>query len=114
MNDDAPVCSCVVDCSGLHEIASTKSNNLKSLYLDQLKKGIIAVPACVWMEFQELYNDEAAALAPHVTIKINMKRKYLLGAAAITEKLNAGFSRGPYEQRRSCHAATHFDSGQDP
>jgi hypothetical protein len=104
--DDAPECSCVIDCSGLYEIAATRSDNLKSLYLDHLKKGIIAVPACVWREFQKLYDEEAAALAPYVTIKINMKRAYYVGAATITEKLNAGFSRGAYDSHTDLYTAS--------
>jgi hypothetical protein len=91
MSDDPPGCSCVVDCSGLHEIASIKSDNLKSLYLDQLKQGTIAVAACVWKEFQDLYDDEASGLAPYVTVKINLKRAYYVGAARIADKLNSGF-----------------------
>jgi hypothetical protein len=106
MNDGAAECSYIIDCSGLHEIASTKSDNLKSLYLGQLKNGIIAVPACVWIEFQELYNDEAAALAPYVAVKINLKRAYYVGAATITEKLNAGFSRGAYDSHTDLYTAS--------
>jgi hypothetical protein len=106
MSDEPQACSCVVDCSGLHDIASTKSNNLKSLYLDQLKKGIIAVPACVWKEFQELYDNEASELAPYVTVKINMKRSYYVGAARIVDKLNSGFSRGAYNSQSDLYTAS--------
>ncbi len=106
MSDDPPKCSCVVDCSGLHEIASTGSNNLKSLYLDRLKEGAIAVPACVWKEFQELYDDEAVTLAPHIKIKINMKKAYYVGAASIADKLNSGFSRGAYDTQTDLYTAS--------
>jgi hypothetical protein len=103
MGDDPPECACVVDCSGLHEIASLKSDNLKSLFLDQQKKGIIS---CVWQEFRDLYDDEASALELYVTIKINMKKAYYLGAARIADKLNSGFSRGAYDRLTDLYTAS--------
>jgi hypothetical protein len=106
MGDDPPECTCVVDCSGLHEIANLKSDNLKSLFLDQLKKGIIAVPACVWQEFQDLYDDEASSLELYVTIKINMKNAYCVGAARIADRLNSGFSRGAYDRQTDLYTAS--------
>jgi hypothetical protein len=106
MSDDQVETSCVVDCSGLHEIASTKSDNLKALYLDKLVKGIIAVPAIVWKEFQDLYENEAAALAPYVTVKINLKKAYYVGAASIADKLNSGFSRGAYDGHTDLYTAS--------
>ena len=106
MNDDAPISKCVIDCAGLHEIASTKSNNLKSLYLDQLKCGVIAVPACVWKEFQEIYDDEALSLAPYIANKINLKNAYYKGAARIADKLNSGFPRGAYNRQTDLYTAS--------
>jgi len=106
MSDDLLGCSCVVDCSGLHEIARTNSDNLKSLYLDHLRKGVIAVPACVWKEFKELYDDEADALEPYISIKIKLKKAYLVGAARIADRLNSGFSRGPYDSLTDLYTAS--------
>lgn len=104
---DAPLkgCSCVVDCAGLHEIGSTKSDNLKSLYLDRLKKGNIGVPAIVWREYKELYEEEALIIEPSVAHKINMKRAYRVGAARIADKMNSGFSRGPYDSETDLYTA---------
>ena len=96
----------MVDCSGLSEIASTKSDNLKSLYLDRLSKGIIGVPTCVWQEFQELYEDQAVALEPYVARKINMKKRYNVGAASIADKTNSRFSQSPYDCHSDLYAAS--------
>jgi hypothetical protein len=90
MNEEASKCSCVVDTSGLHAIAAA-SGNLQSILLDKLKSGVIGVPACVWQEFGELYEEEVAILAPNIGNKIIMKRSTYVGAARIAEQLNSGF-----------------------
>ncbi len=58
-SEDDPPCSFIVDCAGLHEIASTQSNSVKDCCLECLARGIIGVPTRVWQEFEELYEDEA-------------------------------------------------------
>jgi hypothetical protein len=102
---DAPCC-CIVDCAGLHEIATTQSNSIKTICIDLLSKGIIGVPACVWHEFEELYEDEAATLAPFVKHKVRMQKNYRIGAAAIADKLNSGFSLSPYDEKTDWYAAS--------
>jgi hypothetical protein len=105
MCEDEPPCSFVVDCAGLHEIATTQSNSIKSICLDRLARGIICVPACVWQEFQELYEDEAASLAAHVKRKLRMQKKYYIGAAAIADGMNSRFSLSAYDLRTDWYAA---------
>jgi hypothetical protein len=103
-------CLCLVDSHGLYEIADTKEKKLKSFYLDQLSKGIIIVFSGGWNEFSDLYNDEANVLAPHISVKTNMKPKYRYGAASIADKLNSGFPKAPYNRNTDlltasiCHA----------
>jgi hypothetical protein len=104
--DEFEKCSCVVDCAGLHEIASTKSDNLKSLYLDSLKNGVIAVPSRVWQEYSELYEDEAAIIEASISRKINVTRAYQIGAARIADQKNSGFSRGPYDNESDLYTAS--------
>jgi hypothetical protein len=82
------------------------SGNLKTIILDQLESGIIAVPSCAWQEFQALYEDEAADIAPYVTAKIIMNRTIYIGAARIADKLNSGFSRGPYDNHTELYTAS--------
>jgi hypothetical protein len=106
MSDSDPPCAAVVDCAGLHEIAITKSNSIKSACLDHLSSGIIAVPACVWQEFEKLYESEAASLAPHVKRKLRMKKSYLVGAAAIADGMNPGFPMSPYDEKTDYYAAS--------
>jgi hypothetical protein len=105
MCEDGPPCSFVVDCAGLHEIATTQSNSIKSICLDGLAKGIICVPACVWQEFHELYEDEAVSIAPHVKRKLRMHKKYYIGAAAIADGMDARFSLSAYDLRTDWYAA---------
>jgi hypothetical protein len=81
MTDDEPQCSCVIDTSGLYELA-TASGNLRTILLDQLTKSAIAVPTCAWQEFEVLYEEEAAEIAPFVTKKIIMTKVVYLGAPA--------------------------------
>jgi hypothetical protein len=99
-------CLYLIDCSGLHELANTKSNSLKTLCIDFLSKGIISVPACVWQEFEELFEDEAAQLAPSVLHKVKMKKKYFVGAAWIADKSNPGFPLSPYDNYGDWYAAS--------
>jgi hypothetical protein len=103
--DDEPECLAVIDTSGLHELA-VSSGNLQTILLDQLKQGIIAVPTCVWQEFEALYEDEATQLAPYVTNKIIMKKSVYVGAARIADGLNSGFSRGAYDNHTDLYTAS--------
>lgn len=105
MTDETHECKCVIDCAGLHEIAITRSNNLKKPLIDALGSGEIGVPAVVWKEFKELYEDEAEELEPSVIFKIPMKKQYRVGAARIADKLNSGFSRGPYDSETDLYTA---------
>ncbi len=99
-------CECVVETHGLLEIAQTSSGNLKTTLLGQLEAGIIGVPACVWNEFQDLYPDEAEELEGHIPEKISLRKKaYTMKAAVLAEKLNSGFSRGPYDENTDLHTA---------
>ncbi|UPT84279.1 hypothetical protein HAP41_0000028330 [Bradyrhizobium barranii subsp. apii] len=105
MNEAAPKCSCVVDTSGLHAIAAA-SGNLQSILIEKLASGTIGVPACAWQEFDELYEEEAAILAPHISNKIIMKKSTYVGAARIAEKLNSGFPRGAYDNHTELYTAS--------
>lgn len=96
MSDNDSPCSCVVDTGGLHDIASA-TGNLKTVALNQLKNGTIAVPSWAWQELKEAYPEEADELLPHVTKRIVMKQSISVSAARIAEKLNSGFSKGPYD-----------------
>jgi hypothetical protein len=98
-------CTCVVDTSGLFAI-SVASGNLQSILLDELKSGMIGVPACAWQEFSELYEDKSAILAPYIGNKIAMKKSIYVGAASIAEKLNSGFSRGAYDNHIELYTAS--------
>jgi hypothetical protein len=98
-------CSCVVDTSGLHAIA-TATENLRTVLLEKLATGIIGVPACAWQEFVELYEDEAPIIVSHVAKKIIMKRSIYVGAARIAEKLNSGFPRGAYDNNTELYTAS--------
>jgi len=98
-------CQCIIDCAGLHEVACM-SGNLKATFLDHLKKGVIGVPASVWQEFQEIYEDEAPSIAPHIGFKIIMKRAYNVGAASIADKVNSRFSQSPYDRQADLYAAS--------
>lgn len=97
MSDDVADCTCVTDTHGLHAIA-TASANLKPILLEKLKDGTIGVLAVALREFSELYEDEATELKPYITTKITMTRAVRSGAARIADKLNSGFSRGPYDE----------------
>jgi hypothetical protein len=91
-----PDCSCVIDTSGLHAIANA-SGNLKATLLAKLEDGTIGVPSWAWQEFQKVFEDEAAALAPHITKRLQFSPQVNVRAARITEELSLGFSRGAYD-----------------
>lgn len=96
MTNAASQCSCVVDTDGLYCIAKA-SGNLKTLLLDHLKSGVIAVPVCAWQEFEKLYEDEAESLKPCIATRLTMKKAYHVGAASIADKLDSGFPRGIHD-----------------
>jgi hypothetical protein len=98
-------CAYVVDSAGLHEIVTTQSNNLKSLYLDRLERGIIGVPTIVWDEFEEAYDDEAELLKPHIARKIRARSSFKTIVATIADRTNASFSMSPYDRSADMYAA---------
>ncbi|WJR77072.1 hypothetical protein [Bradyrhizobium sp. NP1] len=98
-------CSCVIDTSGLHELA-TASGNLKATLIASLDNGTIGVPSWAWQEFKDLYEDEAKELAPHVSKRLQLTPHVEVRAARITEELNLGFSRGAYDNHVELHTAS--------
>lgn len=104
MSDDDPPCSCIIDTGGLHDIASA-TGNLKTIALNQLENGAIAVPSWAWQELKEAYPEEADELFPYVTKRVVMKQSITVGAARIAEKLNSGFSKGPYDNHTGLFTA---------
>jgi hypothetical protein len=105
MSEGLDGCSHVIDTHGLHAIAALKGNS-KATFKAALKSGEIAVPAMVWKEFQELYEDEAADLAPFVTTKLRMKTAYHIGAASIEEGSGVRFLQSSYDTHADlCTAA---------
>ncbi len=91
-----PDCSCVVDTNGLHAIANA-TGNLKPALLAKLADGTIGVPSWVSQEFHKIYKDEAAALSPQITKRLQYSPQVYARAARITEELDLGFSRGAYD-----------------
>lgn len=91
-----PDCSCVIDTSGLHAIANA-SGNLQAALLAKLDDGTIGVPTWAWQEFKNTFDDEAAAIAPHIVKRLQFSPQVNVRAARITEELNLGFSRGAYD-----------------
>lgn len=87
-------------------LKTSTSNSLKSLFIERLEAGEIAVPAVVWQEYEELFDDEAEVVAPHVKTKINLHKKYQIAAAAIADKTNSQFSRGAYDRQTDIYAAS--------
>jgi hypothetical protein len=57
-------------------------------------------------QFVELYEDEAVKLEPHIANKVRMKRRYLVGGAAIADGLNPGFPLSPYDLMTDYYAAS--------
>jgi hypothetical protein len=102
---DGVKCQCAIDCAGLHEIARM-TGNLKAVFLDHLSTGLIGVPACVWQEFQDIYEDDAPEIGPHIAVKINMKKTYHVGAASIADKMNSRFTLGPYDRQADLYTAS--------
>jgi rRNA-processing protein FCF1 len=105
MSDAAPECSCVIDTEGLRALV-TASANLRAILLEQMKIGVIAVPTCVWNEFKDLYEEDAADIAPNVTNKINLNIAYRSGAARLADKMNSGLPRGPYDEQTDLYTAS--------
>lgn len=105
MTSASEKCSHVADCAALHEIANTKSGNLKALLLYHLAQGIIGVPSVVWAEFEEIYEDEANDLKPHIGRKIVMTGAHKVQAARVAEKLNSRFSSSPHNAQSDIIAA---------
>jgi len=97
-------CSCVIDTSGLHELA-TASGNLKATLIARLEDGTIGVPSWAWQEFKDLYEDEAEELAPYIAKRLQLAAQVEVRAARITEELNLGFSRGAYDSHVERHTA---------
>ena len=64
-------CTCVIDTSGLHELA-TASGNLKATLIVRLEDGTIGVPSWAWKEFKRLYQEEATQLADHIVKRIRI------------------------------------------
>jgi hypothetical protein len=91
-----PDCSCVIDTSGLHAIANA-TGNLKAALLAKLEDGTIGVPSWTCQEFQTVFDDEAATIAPHITKRLQFSQQINVRAARIAEGLNLGFSRGAYD-----------------
>ena len=106
MADESAICLYVIDTSGLHELANSTSNSLRTLCIDLLSTGKMVVPVCVWKEFASLFEDEAKQMAAHVQSKIKMKKKYHIGAAAIADKCNPGFPLSPYDNKTDWYAAS--------
>lgn len=100
MSEPDQACSCLADTHGLLEVALQMSGNLKTSLLEQISSGVIGVPSMVWKEFKDLYPDEATELEPYIaaTATVGMrKRAYTAKAGSIAEKLNSGFTAGPYD-----------------
>jgi hypothetical protein len=110
MIDDNPTCSCVIDTGGLHDVASA-TGNLKTVALNQLKNGAIAVPSWAWQELKEAYPEEADELSPYVTKRLVMKQSISVGAARIAERKNSGFSNGPYDNHINLFTAALATNG---
>jgi len=97
-------CSCVIDTSGLHELA-TASGNLKATLIARLEDGTIGVPSWAWQEFKNLYEEEADELTKHIVKRIQFSQPVHVRAAQITEELNLGFSHGAYDDHVERHTA---------
>ena len=97
MTDCSSECCSVIDVHGLHALASL-SANLRAVAIARLGTGEVGVPTVVWQEFSDLYEDEAADLAPHIARKITLSKKYIVGAASIADQLGARFPDGAYNR----------------
>jgi hypothetical protein len=94
--------SIALDCTKSRPLSPIASNRFA---WTASQRGSSACPACVWQEFQELYEDEAASLAAHVKRKLRMQKKYYIGAAAIADGMNSRFSLSAYDLRTDWYAA---------
>lgn len=110
MSDGQIPCLYVIDCSGLHEIACTQSGNLKALYLDQISKGVIAVPTRAWDDFKEIYEDEVGFFENVNLTKIAVKKRHQIGAASLADKLNSRLSISSYNSQSDLYTAAIADS----
>jgi len=81
------------------------SNNMKQQFLEALSTGAIGVPACVWQEFQEIFEEEAAEIESYIARKIRMKKAYYVGAASIADKANSRLSQSPYDSNSDLYSA---------
>lgn len=104
MSDVDSPCSCVIDTGGLHDIASA-TGNLKTVALNQLKNGAIAVPSWALQELKEVYPEDADELLPYIAKRVTMKQSITVGAARIAERLNSGFSKGPFDNHTGLFTA---------
>lgn len=102
---EATSCKCIIDCAGLRQV-TRMTGNIKAAFLYYLETGLIGVPASVWQEFQDIFEDEAPELAPYIKHKIIMKRSYNMGAASIAEKIQSRFSQGAYDRQSDLYAAS--------
>jgi hypothetical protein len=103
---DPSICIYIIDSHGLRELVSTQSNSLRSLCFELLKKGIIAVPTCVWDEFYDAFDDEAEVIADWIAKKIAMNKRYYAGAAQVADQLNSGFSGSTFDSTTDYFAAS--------
>ena len=107
-----PACSCVIDTSGLHGIA-TASANLKGALIARLNDGSIGVPSWAWQELRETYPEDAAVLANHIVKRFQFNAKVYARAAQITEAAGLGLSLGAYDEHveRYTAAAAYIHGG---
>jgi hypothetical protein len=87
-------------------LKTSTSNSLKTLFIERLESGEIGVPAVVWQEYEELFDEEAILIGPHIKKKISLHKKYSVAAAAIADKTNSQFSRGSYDRQTDIYAAS--------
>jgi hypothetical protein len=98
-------CSCVVDTSGLHLIA-TASANLKTALLARLADGTIGVPTWAWQELKKVYQEDAEVLAAYVKCRVQFNSKIDARAAQLTEINASGFSLGAYDEHIELYTAS--------
>jgi hypothetical protein len=98
-------CTCVVDTSGLHEIA-TASSNLKPALLARLADGRIAVPTWAWQEFSDVYPEEAQEISDQISKRLRFNAKIEARAAQLTEINASGLSIGAYDDHVELYTAS--------
>ncbi|WP_156901275.1 hypothetical protein [Nisaea denitrificans] len=104
MSDGSQPSEHIIDVQGLREI-SLMSGNLKQVALKRLEDGEIGVPAKVWSEFKEIYEDEADEIEPFVPNKIRITKAHHVAAARCADKMNSGFTLSPYDDNSNQYAA---------